>query len=96
MGIFVGAVDIEGRHITSHPEYEKAALLRDLLELESMAGRMWVGNRAECPEVLALRFFLCALGKEEGGRLVAEIRRDNGRRYERLDEVQMERLERYF
>jgi hypothetical protein len=71
-------------------------LLGELLVLERVLGREWRGRRDLCPEVVALRLFLTALGIPLARQLLAKLREagNNDRGY--LDEIQLERLERYF
>lgn len=92
---FIDSFDPNMRHLCAHIKYTPLRLLREMMMLESLNGRVWDGPRDECPEVVALRFYLTALGPETASQLVQQLREDNGREYRKLDEEQIERLGQY-
>lgn len=92
--IFNGSIDTEARHKGAHLEYRMPKLLRDALALEVLRARDFKGDLALCPQSIALRFLLVALGPAEVGRLLEEIRRDS-HLYESLDETQIRDLKQY-
>lgn len=86
-------MDVDDRHRSAHLEYDDAALLGYALALERLGRRTWSALPAECPEVVSLRFLLCAWGPEKSREVLGQLRADGGRRCQPVDEAQIERLE---
>lgn len=93
VAIFNAAVEVDNRHKTAHLEYDEPALLGYALALERLGRRNWTAFPAECPEVVSLRFLLCAWGATKSREVLAKLRADGGSMYPAVDEAQIDRLE---
>lgn len=89
-------MDVNARHLKSHPEFTLGQLFGYLLVQERVLGGEWTGPRNLCPDVVAMRFFLAALGKAKAIELLHQVSSQYDPTGEVVNEEQLERLERYF